>query len=605
MAGTKKRVLFLILFIVILSIFLVPKLPIPLNKAKVLLLQTILGFFALAAVLFLIKFLLPTKKELLIVIGLVGTLFLIARLLFYYAGGPISWDELYYMYLSMFPKQESSILNRYFHIYLQRLFFFFANWNPFLGAKIFWTFCITITAGFTFYNTYLLIPSDKESIRIAGGIVSLLVYFTFPYILDYPGVTYADYTCGMLGSIFIFVYLQAKRNPRMILFLLLGFLLYASIKTKEVGACLIIFLFDKTIYPKISDKKVSLLKPLFYVGIGIIGGILLIALCDHFLLGDIFYSLRFSNWKVLFSYHTLARDMNELVDLFGALSNSGILYLLFFSIYTLRILIKQKQAVTVHHFLWIYGIVTLGFLLLSAISGARMIVIRFFIVLAPALAILCSHIVCCIKEINHKKEFIKLFIFLSACLVINISISYLANDLGWEKDLFINRIFLPILMLISLFFFFQEKSWARNIQVGILGLMLLCMLPSKMAALHNRDIENAFERRIQPLTENMDKLTYSPQMSMFVSSDIYNRYAILGRDRESNSWMYALLFRQDVDLNQFIYDEFQYEDFSAEAFTSAFLSNNDWNSLSEEQQGTIGKIYSIRETNEYVFLSIE
>jgi len=137
-------------------------------------------------------------------------------------------------------------------------------------------------------------------------------------------------------------------------------------------------------------------------------------------------------------------------------------------------------------------------------------------------------------------------------------------------------------------------------QAGLLGLMLLCLLPSKLIALHHRDIE---QRRIHPLTENMDALAYTPQMDLFISSDIYSSYEILGRDKESNIWMYALLFRQDVNPDQFSYDEFQYDDFIKGVFTSAFLSNNDWDSLDEEQQDAIGKAYTIGVTNEYVFLS--
>ncbi len=124
MSKTKKRVLILILFILFLSFFLIPIILPSINKAKILLMQTILGFFTLSVVLLLMKSMLPEKQSLLVVVGLIGCLVILARLLVYYAGGPVTWDELYYMYLSLFPKQESSLLNRYFHIYLQRFSFY-------------------------------------------------------------------------------------------------------------------------------------------------------------------------------------------------------------------------------------------------------------------------------------------------------------------------------------------------------------------------------------------------------------------------------------------------------------------------------------------------
>ncbi|HOJ01652.1 MAG TPA: hypothetical protein PLL88_08540 [Anaerolineaceae bacterium] len=599
----KKRALFLILFVLISSIFLIPEISLSLNQAKILLFQTILGFFALAVALLLMETLFPGKKNLLVAVGLVGGLILMARLLFYYAGGPISWDELYYMYLSMFPKQESSLLNRYFHIYLQRFFFFLTNWDPFSGAKIFWTFCILATAGFTFYNTYLLIPSEKESTRIFGGIFSLLVYFAFPYILDYPGVTYADYTSMMLCSIFIFLYIQVRKNPQ-IVFFLMGLLFLFSIKTKEIGLCLAVFIFDKKPYANPSNIKSDIKLACFFL-LGISIGILFLAINDHFLLNDFLFSLRISNWHTLLSFNLHQRTLYDLIDLFGTLVRSNILYLILFTIYIEGILEKRNKLETPHYFLWAYIITVFAFHLVSTIGGTLITVIRYFVVLAPALGILCAHIVCLIEDAVDKKTVLKLFLYLTACFVINISISFIASTLGWERDLFLNRIFLPMLMLISLFFFFQEKSWTRSIQAGLLGLILFCMLPSKLIALHNRDVENAFERRFQPFAENVDELIDSSKMSLFVSSDVYDSYEILGRDRESNSWMYALLFRQDVNLDQFSYDRFSYENFAEGSFTSAFLSSNDWNSLNMNQKNAIESTYLVRETEKYIFLSVE
>lgn len=603
MSKTKKRVFFIILFILLLSIFLIPIIRPSLNQAKILLLQTMLGFFALITILLLMKALLPEKKTLLVLVGLVGCLVLLARLLFYYAGGPISWDELYYMYISLFPRQESSLLNRYFHIYLQRFFFLLASWDPFSGAKLYWTFCILVTAGFTFYSTYTLIPSKKESTKIIGGVFSLLVYFTFPYILDYPGVTYSDYTSMLLCSIFIFLYIHARKNPK-IMFILLGLLFFFSIKTKEMGLCLVVFLFDKKLYANPFKIKSVIKYALFFLS-GIVIGILLLALNDHFLLNDFLFSLRISNWQTLFSFNLRQRELYDLIDLFGALVRSGIFYLLLFTIYILYNLKKSGEFDTPLHFLWIYIITFLAFHLATTIGGSLIIVIRYFVVLAPALAILCAHIISLIEDAIEKKMLLKLLLYTVLCLAVSGCLSFAAGRLGWETDQFLERIFLPMLTLLSLLFFFQEKAWIKSMQAGLLGLMLLSLLPSKLTALHHRDIEHSFERRIHPFTENMDALAYSPRMDLFISSNLYDCYEIMGRDQESNIWLYALLFRQDVDPDQCSYDEFQYDDFAAEAFTSAFLSNNDWNSLNEEQQDVIGKTYSIRETNEYVFLSAE
>ncbi len=446
-------------------------------------------------------------------------------------------------------------------------------------------------------------PSKRESTKIIGGVFSLLVYFTFPYILDYPGITYSDYTSMLLCSIFIFLYIHALKNQK-IIFILLGLLFFFSIKTKEMGLCLAVFLFDKKLYANPFKIKSVIRFALFFLS-GIVIGILLLALNDHFLLNDFLFSFRISNWQTLFSFNLRQRELYDLIDLFGTLVRSGILYLLLFTIYIFDKLKKLGKFDPSLQFLWAYILVVFAFHLMTSVSGSLIIVIRYFVILAPALAILCAHIVSLVEDAIEKKTLLKLLLYLVVCFAVGSCLSFAASRLGWETDQFLERIFLPMLMLLSLFFFFHEKTWTRSMQAGLLGLMLLCLLPSKLIALHHRDIEHAFERRIHPLMENMDALAYTPQMELFISSNIYDSYEILGRDQESNIWMYALLFRQDVDPDQFSYDEFLYENFIKGAFTSAFLSNNDWDFLGEEQQDAIGKAYSIRETNEYVFLSVE
>lgn len=604
MIDTKNRLLFILLLVLLLSVFLIPYLLPSLNNARVLLLQTLIGLLVLAIVLFLLKSFFQKKNNLLVLIGVIGTLLLLARLLFYYAGGPITWDELYYMYLSLFPAEESSLLNRYFHIYLQRFFFLLAGWDPFKGAKIFWTFCIVTTAGFTFLNAYLLIPSKNESMRIAAGILSMLVYFSYPYILDYPGVTYADYTSMLLGSIFIFFYLQARKNQRIVYFILLGLLFFLSVKTKEVGLCLAVFLFDNDLHVQNSKtQNIPLPRSIFYLGIGFISGLFIIALNDYFLLGDSLYSFRFSSWQILLSYHTMARNAYELVDLFGALARSGVLYLLFFTLYVMYFLAKNKHLDTAHHFLWIYVVALLAFHLFSAISGARMIVIRFFIVLVPALAVLSAQIVSIFEERINGKWLLKLLLWIIICFIASLNTNYVANVLGWERNLFLERIFIPMLVLAFLILFFQEQNWVKYTQLGLFVLVFLSFFPVKLEALHNRDVENAFNRRFQPFVENSDLLTYSDDMQIFVSSDIYSTYGILGRDQESNSWMYSLLFNRNATPDQFVFDTFEVNEFINSNFTYAFISDIDWLEISEDEMKDIDAYYSVIIKDEYTFLS--
>ena len=573
------------------------------NAARILITQTLLGILGLVCSLILLNLVYPERITLFIKISVIVFVFLIARIFLYYAGGPITWDEMYYMYLSLFPMQESSLLNRYFHIYLQRFFFLLTDGDPFQGAKLFSTFQIFATAVFIFLSAYKITPSKDKIICVAAGFFALIAYFTFPYVLDYPGVTYVDYTIMLLGSMFIYLYLLAREKPANYLFILLGLIFFLSMKTKEVGICLGVFFFDKELYFNKGQKK-NIFRTVLMFASGLLMGMVVIAILDHFFLGYLFYSFRFSSWQVLLSYHTLARDMYDLVDLFVSMAKSGVIYYLLFSLLSMWMLMRNDLKNTAHDFLWVYCILVLAFHLLSAISGARMIVVRFFVVLAPVFAVLCSQIISGIREIDKRKLAIFLFTMVICAFISIFAIGILSEKFGWENDLFSERIFIPMIVLAFLCSFYIDKRWIYSLQIGLVLLTLFTYFPYKIDMIHDRVIEHSSQRRFQPMAENSNLLIFQPDMTVFVSEDIYSQHQILGRDRESNSWMYSLLFNQNTNPNQFVYGAFEIDEFYNQGFTYAFVSDRDWLSLSENGMNDLYENYTVVIKNDYTLLAV-
>ena len=66
------------------------------------------------------------------------------------AGGPIFSDEFLYIDAGLRNFAEPSYGNRYFHIYLQKLFMSLAP-TPLQGVRIFWGFLIALTAALIYY----------------------------------------------------------------------------------------------------------------------------------------------------------------------------------------------------------------------------------------------------------------------------------------------------------------------------------------------------------------------------------------------------------------------------------------------------------------------
>ncbi|MFC1976010.1 hypothetical protein ACFLXQ_06405, partial [Chloroflexota bacterium] len=105
-----------------------------------------------------------------VIIGVI--LLILCVIASFYVGGPISWDELLYMNLSLNPTPKPFVLNRYFHIYLQALFFQFSN--PLLAVKIFWSFLVFLT-GFLVYVSARNLTKDSNYLN---GLIAILFFFS-------------------------------------------------------------------------------------------------------------------------------------------------------------------------------------------------------------------------------------------------------------------------------------------------------------------------------------------------------------------------------------------------------------------------------------------
>ena len=53
-------------------------------------------------------------------------------------GYPISWDEILYMHTALNTKTQAYIVNRYGHIYAQKLFTLLNDGDPFRAANVYW-----------------------------------------------------------------------------------------------------------------------------------------------------------------------------------------------------------------------------------------------------------------------------------------------------------------------------------------------------------------------------------------------------------------------------------------------------------------------------------
>ena len=210
-----------------------------------------------------------------------------------YAGGPIYSDEAMYINHGLMGVKDPFVLNRYTHIFFQRLFTALAN-TPLEGVRAFWGFLVAGSAVFTYTISRL---ATKASNPIQA-VISTLLYLSIPLLAVYSGNTAVDITAGFFVSLLVLIFMFYFRNPKQpaILLGLMGFIFFLAFRTKEttlVSAILLIgFLFDET--GKISFRVFLRRMALFLLGV--MAGVVLFILLNGVLLGDPWFGLRINDF---------------------------------------------------------------------------------------------------------------------------------------------------------------------------------------------------------------------------------------------------------------------------------------------------------------------
>jgi hypothetical protein len=102
-------------------------------------------------------------------------------------GGPHSTDSLYYLDASLNNLKDPFILNRYMHVFIQKLFVEVFS-SPLVGAQFFWAFEVAITGGLVYWAA----RSFSRKSNLIHGILAILIFFSAPALGNYAGTPLVD-----------------------------------------------------------------------------------------------------------------------------------------------------------------------------------------------------------------------------------------------------------------------------------------------------------------------------------------------------------------------------------------------------------------------------
>ena len=91
------------------------------------------------------------------------------------AGGPIFSDEMLYLDAGLRNMAVPEYGNRYFHIYLQKLFISIFP-TPLTGVRVFWALLISLTTGLVYLNARIFTRKST----IFHGLLAIVFLFSFP-----------------------------------------------------------------------------------------------------------------------------------------------------------------------------------------------------------------------------------------------------------------------------------------------------------------------------------------------------------------------------------------------------------------------------------------
>lgn len=486
---------------------------------------------------------------------------LIWLLFFYCSGGSLTWDELLYMNLSLNPEQNPFILNRYFHIYLQR-FFFFLFGSSLAGTIGFWSFLISLTITLIIVNSYLLSRS------IVHALIAVMFFLSQPALFDFAGVTYVDVTLMTMVLLGVTVYnLYACKvwTSRVLTFVVFGVILFLSVKTKEIGVCLSFLVIGLLFRDEKKFMPGKGLIDICYIFSGMFAGGLILAILDYCYLRDFFFQLRLANIQALFLFNfgEFKRNSNSWLEY----ANSTFV-LLPFLLYMLTLPLEYigREKPFMIRVLWCLPFVVIFTLTLLLVNGRFHTEPRYFFLVLPLLCIWAPQIFCQdLFNNNYIKS--KTYSVQQNAIIVSIGIylMYLLgcwivsrNTLssGWSFLTTYSVVIAP-LSLGGMMILIAMWSKQKGVQVAVICILLtLLAVPvgRNVKRLVTHQAQSQSNYRFTPYREFENVLqTVSPEQAVFVSKRIYDDYKMLGRGVLSCYWMFNVYFDKSMPENSFSY----------------------------------------------------
>jgi len=496
------------------------------------------------------------------------------------AGGPVHSDEVWYMQVGLNNVKDSFIINRYFHIYLQKMFMLLAP-SPLLGVKIFWSFLVSLTT----LLVYLLARLLSGTNNFIHGLLAVALLFYSPLIAKYSGDTIVDISAMAMVMVVTALYLFSIRAGKRRKWWLaaLGFAFFLAFKTKETTLPVgVVFLGLGLVDGNRLDLR-SFWKNFRFVLVGLAVGVVFFILLNAINLGDPLFGFKPANVQQLSS--SLVSEADKGSDNWYTsfvLPQMALLFLLF-----IASAFKSYGRLNFEYkLLWFIPLGLVVLLSLSEARGGLGIRDRYMLPALPVFCLLAPQFLD--FEIPYSfREKLKFAIYLLAGVlvfyILHKGIVALSIHVQKNYEDFVFIVIFPIVLsiLLAVIFFFNRYS-TRTVLIPLLCILGMTFQPTFQNLKNlfvSRPVKQQFENKYYPLSAFAGQIHFSDSMKMYVSTDIPPRLGMLSLNVDEMLSMFNVYYDANAVRQNFIYSKSShpiFTDIIQQNFDYVLLTAQDW-----------------------------
>jgi len=456
----------------------------------------------------------------------------------YFAGGPIYSDEMLYIDVGLRNLVEPHYGNRYFHIYLQKLFMAIAP-TPLSGVRIFWGLLMALSAALVYYNA----RTFHSGSSILTGLLGVAIFFSFSIIKEYSGEPAVDITAMAVVAIYLTIYLdllKRKGEGRYHLFFL-GMLAFLGLKTKETTIFMNVLMVGLFL-EKLKGKKwfKSLLEYFSPFFVGLASGILVFIILDGAFLGKPFFAISPSTFQGVFENYYYEPGF-----LFGPTSwYTEFLFddiLVAFVLFIVSgVLLREKMDFN-QQMVWFYPLVYISFLSLNMLKVPWGFIERFIFPVMPVIAILAAQVVD-FKSLR-KKWYVGVGLLSTGLLFFVLREVWLNTAAAYQFDYarMLEAVYFPVLisLLIASIQFKNNNHWAVVvIQVFLVGTLLFTPLSINFKYFYRYPkVRERYAELFYPLESFKNTIQVQGDEKFYISTNLKNDLDMLSIDPNDISGM--------------------------------------------------------------------